>query len=163
MKSLVLLLLAALSFPLLATDSYTLYLVRHAEKQQIKGNPSLTECGMARAEQLAKLLESIDIRKIYSTAFARTRETATPLAMLKQLMISNYSPRGLDQLALKLKQAKENALVVGHSNTTPQLAALLSGQQVATITEKEYQMLYQIHVVNNKAYLTVLKQPLSCS
>jgi len=163
MKKLVLIWFAVTSFPLLAVDSYTLYLVRHAEKQQVKNNPSLTACGIARAEQLARILESANIKRIYSTAFARTRETATPLAMDKQLMISNYSPRGLDQFALKLIKAKENALVVGHSNTTPQLAALLSKQQVATITEKEYQMLYQIHVVNQEAHLTVLKQPLQCN
>lgn len=162
MKILLLLLLTTLSLPLFAADSFTLYLVRHAEKQPIKNNPSLTQCGIARSEQLATLLASANIDKIYSTAYARTRETATPLAMKRQLMLSNYSPRGLTQLAIKLKKAGENTLVVGHSNTTPQLASLLTGQQVANITEKEYQMLYQIHVVNDKAYLTVLKQPLIC-
>jgi len=163
MKTIILtFLLLVMSLPALASESYSIYLVRHAEKQQVKDNPSLTQCGHARAQQLAKILESAEIKKVYSTSYARTLETAMPLAKQNKVAVSHYSPRSLEQLVMKLKQAKENAVVVGHSNTTPQLASLLSEQPVGNITEKEYQMLYQIQFQQENRSLTVLKQPLTC-
>ena len=132
------------------------------KSKKIKDNPSLTLCGSERAQQLATMLEQAKIKTIYSTSYARTLATAKPLAEKKQLSIKNYSPRGLKQLALKLKQNKENTLVVGHSNTTPQLASLLINEDVASITEKEYQMLYQIQFTGTDKNLTIIKQPLRC-
>ena len=52
--------------------------------------------------------------------------------------------------------------MVGHSNTTPQLAALLSEMDVAELTEKEYRNLYQIQVSDSGKTLTLFTQPLTC-
>ena len=151
-----------LNMPAFADEVFSLYLVRHAEKQASKDNPALTACGRLRAQQLATLLEKAEIKAIYSTQYQRTLATAKPLSQQQTLAIKHYSPSGLEQFALQLKQHQQNALVVGHSNTTPMLAELLSGQGVAAISEQQYQNLYQIQFSNNKTTLTQFKQPLLC-
>lgn len=145
-----------------AANSYSIYLVRHAEKQADSKNPVLTDCGKARAELLASLLSKAHIAAIYSTSYQRTMQTARPLANLQKTVIKNYNPKHLEQFALQLKQKKENALVVGHSNTTPMLAELLVKQKVASLTEQDYQYLYQVHIINEQPILTIFQQPLKC-
>ncbi|MCP4984956.1 MAG: histidine phosphatase family protein [Colwellia sp.] len=149
--------------PCVASDNFTLYLVRHAEKQADGKNPLLTPCGKERAKQLATLLSTAKIKSIYSTSYQRTMSTATPLSSMKKIAIKNYNPRQVEQFALHLKQRKENALVVGHSNTTPQLANLLSDQKVEMMSEKDYQVLYQVNFQAGITNLTQFKQPLSCN
>ena len=150
------------SMPVFSDEIYSIYLVRHAEKQQDVKNPQLTNCGRFRAQQLASLLANVDIKAIYSTQYQRTMATAQPISHQKNLAIKNYSGKNLTQFALSLKQLKQNALVVGHSNTTPQLAELLSSEKVKAITEKQYQGLYQIQFFQNQVSLTLLTQPLVC-
>ena len=143
-------------------NNYSVYLVRHAEKGSDSKNPQLTECGKARAEQLATLLSQTNIEHIYSTHYQRTMQTAKPLADQQQLAIKNYNPRYLEQLSLKLQQQKANTLVVGHSNTTPELVTLLTKETIAPLSEKDYQQLYQVQYINNQIILTLFQQPLTC-
>ncbi len=149
--------------PCLASDNFTLYLVRHAEKQTDSKNPQLTQCGEERAKQLATLLSKANIKSVYSTDYQRTMSTATPLSNREKITIENYNPRELEQFSLHLKDRKENALIVGHSNTTPQLTQLLSNQKVGELTEKEYQMLYQVQFIEGKSQLTLFNQPHTCT
>ena len=162
LKYTLLLIFSLLAFTSQANDSFTIYLARHAEKQAIKDDPKLTECGTRRAEQLASMLEKANIKRIYSTAYKRTMATAEPIATQQKLVVQQYSPAKLAPFAQQLLSKQENALVVGHSNTTPQLAALLSELKVADITEKEYRHLYQIQVSNSGKTLTLLTLPFTC-
>ena len=88
--------------------------------------------------------------------------TAVPLAKQQQVAIKQYNPNNLEQFALHLKLQKENTLIVGHSNTTPQLTQLLSDRKVAALSEKDYQNLYQVQFIEDKSQLTLLRQPLAC-
>lgn len=153
---------ALLLQPCSANDNFTLYLVRHAEKNTDSKNPSLTQCGKERAKQIAILLSTANIKAIYSTSYQRTMSTAAPLSSMKNIAIKNYNPKKLEQFSLYLKQRKENSLIVGHSNTTPQLTQLLSNQKVAGLGEKDFQALYQVQFTEGKRQLTMLKQPLTC-
>ena len=172
MKSIILL-LSLLSLATIAADNFTIYLVRHAEKQANSPDPTLTVCGVKRAQQLANILAKAQVKAIYSSNYKRTLATAAPLAIQNKLVVNKYDPRDLPTLMTKLIQANENALVVGHSNTTPQLAALLTNKKISTtkngeqwlkpLNEDDYQMLYQIQFNDNRANLTVLQQPLSCN
>jgi phosphohistidine phosphatase SixA len=158
----VLLLLLIMPTWALAQNSYSLYLVRHAEKELTKKDPQLTACGRFRAQQLATLLEKTTISAIYSTPYQRTLATAKPLSNKKNIAIRSYSPKDLEQFALHLTQLKESALIVGHSNTTPMLTQLLSKQPVTEISEKQYQTLFQIQFAGEEIILTEFKQPLTC-
>jgi phosphohistidine phosphatase SixA len=143
-------------------NSYSIYLIRHAEKQLDMDDPALTQCGQYRAKQLASILDNAKIKKIFSTRYKRTMATATPLAQQQKLAIKSYAPNKLEQLAWQLTRNKENTVVFGHSNTTPQLAELLSKTSVKPITEKEYRGIYQVTISGDVRHLTLLMQPLTC-
>ncbi|QBG36555.1 SixA phosphatase family protein [Litorilituus sediminis] len=147
-----------------AADNFSIYLTRHAEKEngQQDKNPSLTRCGKVRAQQLATILSDAKLESVYSTSFQRTMQTALPIATAQKKSIKNYNPRFLFQVANQLKQNRENALVVGHSNTTPELVELLSGERVDEIKEGNYQVLYQVQFVDEQAIVTKFMQPLVC-
>ena len=124
------------------------YLVRHAEKASsgtgTEGpGPPLSEEGKLRAEQLANTLRAEGITHIYSTGFARTMETAGPLAGRLGVKIETYDPKDLKGFARKLAALPGRHLVVGHSNTTPELVELLGGDAGPPIDEqREYDRLY---------------------
>jgi phosphohistidine phosphatase SixA len=139
-------------------EPQTWYFVRHFEKQ-LGDNPSLTETGKARAEALAAFFSDKSLSFVYSTDYNRTLETATPVAELKNLEIQSYDPRNLAEFAIKLK-TQEHVLVVGHSNTTPELLGLMGGASV-TIAESEYGTLYVLKsndsILSNKRFHIPLK------
>lgn len=121
----------------------TYYLVRHAEKTKDKKDPALTEAGTQRAQDLATRLKNVPLTKIYSSDYKRTRDTAVPVADAQALEVTIYDPRDLEGLATALLAQKGHILVVGHSNTTPQLSALLGGFEGDPIAEAtEYDRFY---------------------
>ncbi|MDB2437815.1 histidine phosphatase family protein [Hellea sp.] len=125
-----------------ASDA-TYYLVRHAEKTTDKSDPSLTQQGQKRAKDLAQKLSKAPLTAIYSSDYVRTRDTAAPTATAKDLKVVIYDPRDLDGFAKELLDQKGHILIIGHSNTTPQLSALLGGPEGTPIVEAtEYDRLY---------------------
>ncbi len=135
-------------------ESGTAYLVRHAEKVtgdaamliEDPRDPPLTEAGDARAAALAERLSDAGVTEIWSTDTTRTRDTAAPLAARLGLDVQLYDPFDLPGFAAQLKSnPSATVLVVGHSNTTPQLAEALGADPGAPIVEKsEYDRLYVI-------------------
>ena len=119
------------------TGTYTVYLVRHAEKQ--KGdNPGLTDAGIARAEVLKDKLMNAGIDYIHSSDYRRTKATAAPLAKATGIEVAIYDARNLQQIADTVKSLPGVHVVVGHSNTTPELTSLLTGEIVVAMPETEY-------------------------
>ena len=127
-----------------AESSPTVFLVRHAEKEANGADPSLTEAGRARAESLAALLADARITAIFSSEFNRTRETAAPLARRLGLTVTTVPAKDLDALLAKVRALAPDgrALVVGHSNTVPELAQRLTGVKVAALSDADYDRLY---------------------
>lgn len=139
-----LLTLAACSAP--PPPEHTIYLVRHAEKQA-GDDPSLTPAGAMRANVLAETLGDAGIVRIYSTDYARTRETAAPIAETVSVPVTIYDPSDLPAFAERLKAEPGIALVVGHSNTTPALVEHLDGEPGPEINEAgEYDRLYVVRI-----------------
>jgi phosphohistidine phosphatase SixA len=123
----------------------TYYLVRHAEKILGVKDPPLTQEGYKRADDLAQRLDGIDLSKIYSTNYIRTLETAVPTANAKSLETVLYDPNDLEGFAQKLLSETGTILIVGHSNTTPDLAKYLGSEPGPDIVEaSEYDRLYII-------------------
>ena len=117
--------------------------MRHAEKTLEKTDPGLTDKGKKRAIDLSKRLADIPLSKIYSSDYTRTRDTAAPIADANKLDITLYDPRSLGDFAKVLLKDKGHIVVVGHSNTTGQLAELLGGEAGTPIVEAtEYNRFY---------------------
>ena len=132
------------------------YLTRHAEKAAEGKDPDLTVQGQARAHTLARLLSKTGITAIFSTPTSRTRQTAQPLAAHSGVEVQLYDPAKPGVLVNKAKAAKGPTLVVGHSNTVPELVKLFGGAPVAPIGDEEYDRLYQLVIHADGSVTTVL-------
>lgn len=151
MKRLALLLLVSLSASaLFAADApkiTTVILTRHAEKAATPGNdPSLSEAGAARAKELARVLAASGVTTIYTTQYARTKETAQPAAAalkLEPVVLTAGGTYAAD-LAQRIRSSHAGAtvLVVGHSNTTVEVLRALGVTDLPTIPESQFDDLF---------------------
>ncbi len=147
-------LLAAAFVAYRSATTTTVVLVRHAEKELVTiDDPPLSAAGERRAERLAQMFGDVRgvgrIDAIYVTATRRTQQTAMPLAArlgVKPTVV----PAGSDLNALASRTTSEHrggrVLIVGHSNTIPELVQKLSGQPVPAIGEDEYDNIYVVTV-----------------
>ena len=133
-----------------------IYLVRHGEKLAEGKDPDLTPQGQQRAQNIAAMLSKTGIAHIFSTATNRTRQTAQPLAQANRLQVQDYDPRTPQALVAKVKMLNGAVLVVGHSNTLPELVRLFGGQPGADIGDNEYDRIYQLIPGPNATVTTVL-------
>jgi len=128
----------------------TFFCVRHAEKSKAGTNdPHLNEVGKERANTLSKVLEKVNISDILSTQYNRTIQTAQPTADSKGVTIQIYNPGDLNLLASTLveKHQNEKVLIVGHSNTTPDLInAFSNSDNFKAIDEDIYDNFYIVQI-----------------
>ena len=166
MKALIVLIFIFLGVSVASADAYSIYLIRHAEKDLSdpgNKNPDLRLCGEERADRLATIFRNINLRSVYSTDFKRTQSTAKPTAVSKGLTVKAYDPYKLDALFKKLTAEKQDVLVVGHNQTTNVLAGKLAGISLEVIDEDEYDRLYQVVVTDGAAKFQLLQQAFQCT
>jgi broad specificity phosphatase PhoE len=124
----------------------TIVIVRHAEK--VGESDSLSAAGMARAQELARVLQKANVRGIYHSDTHRTRDTAMPLAAALQIKPVEYPAKdagGLIKLVLR-DHAGETVLVVGHSNTIPMIISAAGGPAIQNIADGDYDEMYILTV-----------------
>lgn len=140
------------------TDATVVYLVRHAERAEDGTNdPPISVAGQARADLIAEMLRDARITHVHSTDLKRTRSTGMPLAEEAGLEIRTYSPRDLAAFAHELWQTPGRHLVLGHSNTTPQLVEALGGDPYSPIEEMEYDRLYVVTLTDDGASTVLIR------
>tara|TARA_B100000963_G_scaffold86774_1_gene74421 strand:- start:213 stop:740 length:528 start_codon:yes stop_codon:yes gene_type:complete len=147
-------------------ETFTIYLIRHSEKDILSENqmdPPLTKCGMERSEYLGSFFEDINIKDVYSTNYLRTIKTAMPTAFSKKVSIQYYDSNNLRLFSEQLLNSKQNSLVVGHSNTTPILAGLLTGKDMNSIDENIYNRIYKVIISQNNKKLFVFETAFDCN
>jgi phosphohistidine phosphatase SixA len=140
-----------------------IYLVRHGEKASIGKDPALTPQGQLRAQNIATILHRTGIQAIFSTPTARTLQTAQPLARQLGLQVGQYDPAVPEALVEKVKVLRGPVLVVGHSNTLPDLVRLFGGEPGPDIADDEYGRLYQLTPGASGAVRTVVLSSLPAS
>lgn len=146
--------LAAFTYWNSATTT-TIVVIRHAEKQvgAISDAP-LSPLGEVRAARLAQMFGDAAsfgrVKKIYVTDTRRTQQTAAGVAQRLGLTPEIVTGK-TDSKELARRVLRENrggrALVVGHSNTVPEIvAALADDHGVPAIGEEEFDTLYVVSV-----------------
>ena len=131
-------------------DSATTFIVvRHAETAGIGNNPNLSNAGLARAEKLRQALSTVPLKAVYTTNFNRTTQTAQPTADDNALGLTIYNASNQSPFVDNvLEMYRLNAvLVVGHSNTVPELLNILVGSaSYMMLPETEYDNLFVVTV-----------------
>lgn len=129
----------------------TLILVRHAEKvDDGTRDPSLSDAGKARTLALVDLLRETPVDAIYTTPYKRTRETVTPLATEKGIALKEYKPHDWETLKKIIEENQGKTIVmVGHSNTTPWVAKVLSGEEYPDWKDDDYNNVLIVTVIGD--------------
>ena len=150
----------------------TVFLVRHAEKDTAPpGNPPLSEPGRKRAEALARALRDSGIKAIFTSHLLRTQQTAEPVGKLLGLVPGSIplkmdpaNPRRVSDESIREVVDKVHAhaggavLVVGHSDTVPEVIRMLGGSEAPSIDEKQFDDLFVVTVYEKgKAKVARLK------
>ena len=145
--------LAALLAPAVAQAQALVILVRHAERADggagantmttAPADPLLSAAGAARAARLADMLRDAGVTTIFATEFRRTQDTGKPLAAKLGLQVQTVLAKDTSGLVAKIgaSGAKDVVLVIGHSNTIPDVIRALGGPAV-TIADAEYDSLF---------------------
>ena len=124
----------------------TIFIVRHAEKAAGSGatadDPDLSPTGRARAKSLARILRHAGITAVYATEFKRTQQTAAPTATAARVPVTEVPGKETPTLVTKLRTLHGNALVVGHSNTVPEIIKALGLPKAGPIADADYDNLY---------------------
>lgn len=129
----------------------TIIFVRHAEKELGQKDPGLSFAGKARARELMRVMERVDVDRgvdvIYATQYKRTVETVRPLAMKLGKEILRYDAS--DTVSVLQEILKEHkgriSLVSAHSNTIKPMVEELGGSKhLPEIDEAEYDNIYVV-------------------
>jgi broad specificity phosphatase PhoE len=118
----------------------------------------LNAAGKARAKELIHIFGQSGIKAIYRSHFARSKETAQPLA--NHLGLSAIE---MDE-ALQIKNdilanhTGQTVLVIGHSDTVPDIINRLGGANLPIINDREFDNLFVVKVFGpSRASMTRLK------
>jgi broad specificity phosphatase PhoE len=143
-------------------QTVTVILTRHAEKAaNHPSDPDLSPDGQARAVRFAAFLANQKVDLLYSTPFKRTRQTLEPLAASKNLTVTEYNP-AFPKVLTDAIAAMENktVVIVGHSNSIPDLVNRLAGTAFKQLDEASYGDVFIVTLVAGKpAAVLQLKLP----
>ncbi|SDE25220.1 Broad specificity phosphatase PhoE [Pricia antarctica] len=133
----------------------TFYLIRHAEKDRSDPedlDPELNQKGLGRAMHWAEILSDIPLDAIYTTDFERTAMTAAPTSVKNDITVQYYEPETMNIEQFKADNLGKKVLVVGHSNTTPDLVNKLIGEDAyMAMDDSDNGSLFIVQVVNENA------------
>jgi 2,3-bisphosphoglycerate-dependent phosphoglycerate mutase len=107
-------------------------------------DPELSAAGRARAEALASMLKDAGVTAIFATEYKRTQQTAAPLAKLLGITLQSVPSKDTAALVGRVKSAKGDVLVVGHSNTVPEIVKALGIDIPITVGEADYDNLFVV-------------------
>ena len=124
-----------------------IFIVRHAEKASTADkDPDLSPEGQKRANALADILKDSYITSVFVTKFKRTQETGAPTARAAHLTPTVVPENEIGALPKQLRALNGNALVVGHSNTIPDLLKALGIATPISVPENDYGEIFVVLV-----------------
>jgi 2,3-bisphosphoglycerate-dependent phosphoglycerate mutase len=131
----------------------TVVLVRHAEKElSTIDDPPLAQEGELRAARLSQMFGKPGgagrVQAIYISDTRRSRMTAAPLAArlrVDPVVVPGNDVGGLARRVMRDHRG-EAVLVVGYSNTLPEIIERISGLEVPPIGDDEYDLIYVVSV-----------------
>lgn len=158
MKKCLLLLFLVVQVTFSQEKTTTIYLIRHAEKVDNSKNPDLSPEGIKRSLHWNEVFSAINFDAVYSTNFNRTLQTAAPIAKKNSIEIKIYDPKTMDIEKIKKEHVGQTILIVGHSNSTPDLVNKLINQNIyPAIDETNFGNLYIVTINENTVNHQLLK------
>jgi broad specificity phosphatase PhoE len=141
---LLLLVAAACMLPPVPQPGPDFYVMRHLDTAEGASDPDLTPAGQRRAQLLADFFTGEPPAVIFVTDTKRARQTAAPLAAKLSLTPVVYDPRNTPALIAEILKSPNPALIIGHSNTVPDIVAALGGARPAPLTHQDFGDIWHI-------------------
>jgi phosphohistidine phosphatase SixA len=117
-------------------------LIRHADVPGGSADPALSAAGAARAQELRHVLRDAGLDAIYVTRWQRTQQTAAPLAADLGITPTQIDAAVDVIAAIQGHPASSGVVVIGHTNTVPDIIAGLGGPAGVTIDATEFDRLF---------------------
>ena len=142
---LMLLLVSACMLPPIPQPGPDFYVMRHLDTTPGQQDPDLTPEGRRRAQALADWFTGEPPAVIFVSDTKRARQTAGPLATKLGLVPVVYDPRNTPGLIAEIVKSPNPALIIGHSNTVPDIVAALGGARPEPIADDQFGDIWHIH------------------
>ena len=122
------------------------YVMRHLNTPAGERDPDLLPEGRRAAALLVGWFARERARPvaIYVSDYRRTRQTAAPLAASLGLTPTVYDPADTPGLLARVRAAPGPALIVGHSNTVPDIVAGLGGTRPAPLVHEDFGDIWRV-------------------
>jgi broad specificity phosphatase PhoE len=122
------------------------YVMRHLDTPAGERDPDLLPEGQRAAALLVRWFERERARPvaIYVSDYKRTRQTAAPLAARLGLTPIVYDPADTPALIARVRAHAGPVLIVGHSNTVPDIVAGLGGTRPAPLVHHDFGDIWRI-------------------
>ncbi|WP_338501619.1 histidine phosphatase family protein [Sphingomonas kaistensis] len=115
-----------------------IYVVRHLNTPAGVANAQLTAEGRANAVKLADFFRRDPPRTILVSDTDRARDTAAPTAARYGAAVLTYDASDTPSLVAQALASTGTVLVVGHSNTVPDIVAGLGGTKPAPLVHEDF-------------------------
>lgn len=124
--------------PTAAQQAAPRYVMRHLDTPKGERDPDLLPAGAARAKALVAWFEGKPLAAIFATPYRRTQQTAAPIAAARGLTVQTYDPGYTDAVIARVKALAGPVLIVGHSNTVPDIVAALGGERPGELAHEDF-------------------------
>lgn len=125
-----------------ATPEPTYFVMRHLHTPQGERDPDLLPEGQRSAQALVQMVGRP--AAIYVTPYKRTQQTAAAVAARYGLTPIVYDPADTPGLIARVRAGPLPALIVGHSNTVPDIVQQLGGTRPGDLTHPDFGDLWRI-------------------
>jgi broad specificity phosphatase PhoE len=120
------------------------FVMRHLQTPEGERDPDLTAEGRRQAALLADRFGRERPVAIHVSDYRRTRQTAAPLAARLGLTPIVYDPADTPGLVARVRAGPWPVLIVGHSNTVPEIIAQLGGIRPAPLVHADFGDIWRI-------------------
>lgn len=131
------------------------YVMRHLNTPEGQRDPDLLPEGTAAAARVPALLAQRRPAVIYVSDFKRTRQTAAAVAARWGLTPIIYNPADTPALIARVRAGPWPVLIVGHSNTVPDIVEQLGGPRPAPLSHPDFGDLWRIEADGRTTRLRV--------
>ena len=114
------------------------YVVRHLNTPAGERDPDLLAEGQRVAALLPARLAAHPPRTIFVSDYRRTRQTAAPTAERYGLTVTVYDAADTPGLVARARAAPGPVLIVGHSNTVPDIVEQLGGTRPGPLSHPDF-------------------------
>jgi broad specificity phosphatase PhoE len=122
----------------------TIYVMRHLNTPAGATDPDLTPEGQRNAERLANWFGADPPVVIYTSQAKRAQQTAAVLAQRLGITPTLYDPSDTQSMVLDVMKEPGPILIVGHSNTVPEIIERLGGARPGPLVHEDFGDIWRI-------------------